>query len=1236
MLRRILLFMLLLHASIGCWAGAMTIVLRDYLNKPWTNELLVYPFTAPRGACDAHSVTLAGPNGAVPAQLADIVYWPGTTSVKSAKLYFIANLAPLATDTYVARYGKKPVAPPATDVAVITGNEQVEMAATGFGARVLLGAKTYAQPVASAQVPGPVIAMRMADGAWFGGSSLYGPAAVKSYSATVTDNGPVFARVAICYTYDNGNTLDVVVRLVTGDNTVRFETNSARRQPDDGFTLLVSKGLPPMTYAVQDEARKDRPCFPSKDKDGWAYLPLKDYTGPQDGAFWPPIPNTRNGLVTALTPWEDWFGTFTSARIRLLLENSPRELQIRSVDPGAWVEPTPIADIFSPKFDPDPAKGIWAAWQQKMLPLVKTDDGTIVLRVNAEYGARKWTVSDCQSVPGLCMIFRWAGYKQESTFPAAARPTIGSELDRVKDCVLSWPDKAGAHPLLFISRKDLEAKWGKHDVDPKLMANLLLYGKIQNAQAIYDQYMPNSSTNTALGAYLLSGYAPEVAEQTQMLARLKQALNYELWGYQFGCAGNPTPILYDGVIDSPVVPANERSVLRAQMAYYAYRLADPAVWSAERGYCSGNQNMTVTWEISRGITACVIPDHPMARAWYRKAEQIMEYFLEHMVGPAGEWPESMGQHGRQSIDMLLAFAVASSHSGLHDYVNDPRVKHMVTYWAKMLSARDPRPRGWPGAQPNRRTMPAMGRDAISMPGGTCGVLARLLAQSDPALSSDLQWAWVEEGASESLNHLGGFSYVSCDKTLPSTLPNWTSEVLPYAGTIFRHGFGAADEHQVMLYSGDHFAAFYPGHAGSFPNIYAYGVPVAGSWPGSYEDQEELLLCHVGLARGLGTMTERNLAGFTGCAVNANMWSWPSGQLARLGAQGGLANISSFSTLPRQDYAAVDVALHFPRSQTLPWRPTVPEWPPVPANGKPPVDWRRQTLFLKDDDPANTAYLLIRDSVKGVNGPQPTIWQMWTVSETLDTPEKVRDVAAVLKAKPGYQVLPSRALQGNRFTAIGQLGVDVEYYIVSPTDTPRHTLRWGTEFVFQNTNKLPQPEYQDLLHLQLPGDGVYYVAFFPHKRATPAPVFSTLGNGLIIKVSGDFGTDYGFLSASDTTAAGEGASFTGTAASVQDRAGVPVLTLGAKGQVNYKGIGFAADFPCSLRVKANALSLELPATIQPPAFQLAQPFPGGTVTITAPGAWTLIQPRKGVKLIKTTDGWVLTVSAGVRRVELASH
>ena len=144
-------------------------------------------------------------------------------------------------------------------------------------------------------------------------------------------------------------------------------------------------------------------------------------------------------------------------------------------------------------------------------------------------------------------------------------------------------------------------------------------------------------------------------------------------------------------------------------------------------------------------------------------------------------------------------------------------------------------------------------------------------------------------------------------------------------------------------------------------------------------------------------------------------------------------------------------------------------------------------------------------------------------------------------------------------------------------------------------------------------------------------FSTLGDGTIIKVSGDFGTDYGFLSALDVPASGQGASFKGTAASVQDRKDGLVLALSTKGEVGYKHYRLHADFPAALRVQEGKLTVELSQDLQPPAFQLMQPLPGGTVTVGAPGAWVLSKPLPGVTLTASAAGLVLKVPAGLKAV-----
>ncbi|HEY3415833.1 MAG TPA: hypothetical protein VGM23_03020, partial [Armatimonadota bacterium] len=642
---------------VSSWAGETKIVLRDYLKEQWTNELLTYPFSATKGACDARSVTITGPRSAVPVQLSEVEYWPGTPWVKSGKLSFIASLAPLTTDTYTVRFGEKPADPLVTDLQVTPGKDQVEITTKGFGVRLLLGEQTFAKPVSSSQMPAPVVGMRLGDGTWFGGSQMYGPTKLASYAAKLTDSGPVFARVAVRYTYINGNTLDFSVRVVAGDNTMRLETHVQQHQPKDGFNLVMSRGLPPLTFLVQHEGRREEgridwdaqllkrmqatgsdweyKVFKGGMSGGalneWAEVPLKDYLAPKDQPA---------GLITALTPWRINH-TFALTAIRLRLADTTRELQLRAVDPGAWVLPR--------NETADPAQGRWLSRGDKDMCLVKDPSGEVLLQVNAAGGTREWTVSDCRSMLGVtAFLNNEANYKPESAFPPETRPLVGNRLNEVKDYVLEWPGDSGKHPHLFMSRAELEERWKSLAADPAQVETLA-----QRAGGSI-RYSPGNDDRAALSAYLLSGGNLEVAAKTHLLDRLRRALQYDLSPSQFSTGGAPAVIIYDTLIDSSVVPEAERPLLRARMAYFGYRLTDPGLWSVERGY-DANLNMTVCWELSRGLLACAIPEHPMAKTWFRSAERIMDDFL-NQVGPTGEWSESLGWHGNPHL--LLAFALA--------------------------------------------------------------------------------------------------------------------------------------------------------------------------------------------------------------------------------------------------------------------------------------------------------------------------------------------------------------------------------------------------------------------------------------------------------------------------------------------------------------------------------------------------------------------------------------------------
>ena len=199
-------------------------------------------------------------------------------------------------------------------------------------------------------------------------------------------------------------------------------------------------------------------------------------------------------------------------------------------------------------------------------------------------------------------------------------------------------------------------------------------------------------------------------------------------------------------------------------------------------------------------------------------------------------------------------------------------------------------------------------------------------------------------------------------------------------------------------------------------------------------------------------------------------------------------------------------------------------------------------------------------------------------------------------------------------------MDVEYYIAGPRDTQRWTMRWGQQYVDYSVQG---KDYRDLLQLRLDGNGDYFVVMFPRVRKEVAPQFATLGEGAVIRIEGEFGTDYCFLPATKADVAVGEVYFRGKAGSVQDRAGVTVLATGAAGEVRYGEWGISASQAASLRVETGRLVVHLPYAQKD----------GGKVTLRTAGRWRLASGQVGVTLTAVEGGCRLVLAPGVVQVVL---
>ncbi len=1115
--------------------------MKEHLGLKYGRELISVPVSAAQG----DSLSVAGPRGPVPGQLSASGLSSGQEkSDRAVKAVFVIDgLAPRADETYALKYGKEKAPEIKADLSVAEGDGTVEIISSGVGVRLPLGEKKLDVPQAPEKIPGPMLAMRLGNGAWGGSSNLAGDAAVKSWASRITDRGPVFTRVELEYVFTDDSTLALAAELVAGDNSVRWDMQVS----DDRPNLAVSFVLPPIPGVKQvDYPRGYGQWAYSSAKTGKRTLPIS----PGDKPF------------CQLCPDSSVVNCFPENAVSIVLapEGGGASLQIRSHESGLWADPVaPFTYGGFKNWDLNMIVKSWQNWQRKRIPVSYASDGTVTMNAALTKGRRIWSVG-------------------------TGEPAVGRYLDKIKDHVLEWPyDSKRPHPCLFMDAAEVKTAIARAESDPGM--------KKEQARGEFAWAWNAFAMPSAIGLPQKPADQQSPEEKAKVIGALRKQLSFlgefDVMRGAIGLAG-----LYDALIDSTLVAPDEKPLLRAQMAEFAYVLADPKCWSPERGYHSGNPNMSCSYILSLGIIACAISDHPKAKTWTDYASGWMDRWLDSEVGPNGEWIPEGSHYSTVSIDVMLAYAIAAKRAGFKDFTNDPRLKKMLLYYAKTQTPRDPQ-RG------NFRASGAWGRGTSGDAMPLFAMAAIMSAKSDPDFSQTMQWIWSAEGFPPGGAdwRMGGYEPYAFDPKLPAKTPAWNSELFPNLGVFCRSAFETPYESYIILLS----------HTDSLRNldVWTPGIGGISQWFGrgkplstcfnmdtGYAVRHELLRDGVRLARNWGAPEDPKM---------------PFGHYTTTAPQAVALQSAADYVRSTFAYTKVDDRDWFPN-------PPPPAYPRVAPAKEPKLEWTRQMLFMKDADPAGPAYIVLRDTTRGG---QPTSWQFWSLSEKIGTPEQVKDLAAFLADKPGDKHMPARELPaGTRYTAVGQFDMDVEYFIVSPADTPRHTLRYG------GPDNRRVPQLQDLMHLQMPGDGAYYLVLFPRPRGEAAPAFSAISDGKIIKISGAFGTDYAFLAMDESAAAAEDFSAKGTSAALQIRGPKTRLVLGNSGDLRWKEYGITAKFAATLQISADELLVSLPAVSE-----------GGTLTITAPAGWKLKSPPEGVKLESKDGALLLTIPKGTANITL---
>jgi hypothetical protein len=388
-------------------------------------------------------------------------------------------------------------------------------------------------------------------------------------------------------------------------------------------------------------------------------------------------------------------------------------------------------------------------------------------------------------------------------------------LGRVKDYVLEWEAEAQKHPRLFVDRewvaqfrRDFQADEAElqryrrrplrqHNIGPHLrywfgtgdpeLGRHLTDTAVDWVQGAVNMYLHQ-------GHLITLGFAPH--HQTRVLT----ALN-----------------LTDAILAGPHLSPELRRRLLAQIAFLGYTVDRADYWDPERGY-GANPNMTSTVAAYQAVSAGIIPAHPRAETWMQHAmEELKDKELDTWSDENGGWLEAP-HYAMVSYDYMLGCFLMAHNAGFNDYLYDPRMKKVISWFAKTSTPPDSRLNGW-------RHKPPIGNTYFFEPCGEFALVAALWKERDPEFASHMQWMFRQHG-SYRYPGIGGFyptlagyrGLLEEQADVEPVAPDYGSELFPKTGAVLRTGFPGERETMLHMIAGTNHA-HYDRDSGS---IYLWG------------------------------------------------------------------------------------------------------------------------------------------------------------------------------------------------------------------------------------------------------------------------------------------------------------------------------------------------------------------------------------------------------------------------------
>jgi len=900
-----------------------TFLVREPMGRPWSDELLSFDASfSPGERTDASVLALFADGKTLPTQITDVTFHADGT-LAACKAWTRLNLAPDQAVTLTLKPGKP---------AEYRDRVQVQPPKyVGFPWEISNGQVSVRVPASgvypAADAPGPVLAMKLADGPWLGKGNVRASRDV-IVTTTLTATGPLFVRWTTTMHYERVRLAKFDCTFYAGGELVRIEESTSHDsdlvslfnakpglEPDRMFTCGVRSRIPTqireLDYA-RDETLATVDFHSGHDqmslswiglwRDGGAFLGVTQL----DSARWSnrsvnrihlhASPPDRMAFATPLQGGTKVYALVCGHAADNITMDTPTG-QVNIANVKTRYSDLPLEKVRHWVLD-------WDASAEPQRPFLQSGVDSI-----AQARARVAANAELRRV-----YESWASVvRGQFTMPASV---TGNELATGH---VAWDDKVAS------SSSGCATAWVALGDDD--LAKLALQRLRQEIQDVINRVWSDGMLNALI---IFHGRSMKLWLQT----------------YDVLHAG--------GCIDAAI----DRE-LRRHLAFIAYCLCeeelfpkqwnladfnDPDNWYQGLGRKIGDAicppNFETEYYTTFGMMGCCFRTHPMAAAWRREASQLLDRQLEVHYYDSGSYCESPNYH-LHSLVMAhqLALSLRRVH-GERDFFQHPRLRNQFEFFIRVQTPPfEPTRAGKPffilpwrfmDVSPAKVAMvPGSGNTAVNcsdtpMP-CELAVAAAVYRDSDNALSQRCMTAWRRAGRPTSNTYNNLTFLLLADPSLPGCdRLDLRSELLTGTFAVNRGNPETPDEVMFLTKCGTatHHNDF---DEGGF-TIWAYGKSVAGDF--GYNTRHE--------GRQVGCTSTRNHNcvefdnknnGYLGPELTRPAESWTSGPLADL----LVANLSANNLRD----------------------PELIYWDMLPAD----IEYRRFLLFVKPH------YMFVYDSIQ---------------------------------------------------------------------------------------------------------------------------------------------------------------------------------------------------------------------------------------------------------------------------------